>query len=39
MLLLLVGVVLAFGDVRDQYAAASRDVPIQEEECPEACCP
>jgi hypothetical protein len=28
--------VLAFGDARDQYAASSRDVPIQEEDEPEA---
>jgi hypothetical protein len=27
-------VVLAFGDARDPYAAASRDVPIQEEDHP-----
>ncbi|MDQ1431555.1 MAG: hypothetical protein QOF40_2157 [Actinomycetota bacterium] len=36
MLLWLVGAVLAFGDARDQYAASSRDVPIQEEDEPEA---
>jgi hypothetical protein len=36
MLLLLVGAVLAFGDARDQHAASSRDVPIQEEDEPEA---
>jgi hypothetical protein len=34
VLVWVVGVVLAFGDARDHDAAASRDVPIQEEEHP-----